>query len=191
MWFTVKISNLLSPVRLGFAILKFNNSMRGERLIYIWSVYYFVSLDSWISKIFRTLFIFVKCICREKIVSLTNVLSKFDHINTLVSFSCANDNSRSTDKPPVAAWNARPATTQTQIGQPAHPRSLISVFAGHPSKIANAPNTLQLDSEYIKCFDLVWFLFYVPSTHFRSSAVWSVTLTTLFLGKPPRQFTST
>ena len=31
---------------------------------------------------------------------------------------------------------------------------------------------------------LVWFLFYGPSTHFRSFRVWLVTLTTLFLGKP-------
>ena len=38
---------------------------------------------------------------------------------------------------------------------------------------------------------LVWFLFYSPSTHFRSFRARSVTLTTLFLGKPPRQFTST
>ena len=38
---------------------------------------------------------------------------------------------------------------------------------------------------------LVWFLFYGPSTHFRSFRARSVTLTTLFLGKPPRQFTST
>ena len=40
-------------------------------------------------------------------------------------------------------------------------------------------------------FFLVWFLFYVPSTHFRSFRVRSVTLITLFLGKPLRQFTST
>ena len=38
---------------------------------------------------------------------------------------------------------------------------------------------------------LVWFLFYSPSTHFRSFRARSVTLTTLFLGKPPRQITST
>ena len=38
---------------------------------------------------------------------------------------------------------------------------------------------------------LVWFLFYGPSTHFRSFQAWSVNLATLFLGKPPRQFTST
>ena len=38
---------------------------------------------------------------------------------------------------------------------------------------------------------LVWFLFYGPSTHFRSFWVRSVNLATLFLGKPPRQFTST
>ena len=37
---------------------------------------------------------------------------------------------------------------------------------------------------------LVWFLFYGPSTHFRSFRARSVTLTTLFLCKPPRQFTS-
>ena len=40
-----------------------------------------------------------------------------------------------------------------------------------------------------KCFGF-WFLFYGPSTHFRSFQARSVTLTTLFLGKPPRQFTS-
>ena len=40
-------------------------------------------------------------------------------------------------------------------------------------------------------FDLVWFLFYSPSTHFRSFWARSVNLATLFLGKPPRQFTST
>ena len=38
---------------------------------------------------------------------------------------------------------------------------------------------------------LVSFLFYGPSTPFRSFRVRSVTLTTLFLGKPPKQFTST
>ena len=38
---------------------------------------------------------------------------------------------------------------------------------------------------------LVWFLFYGPSTHFRSFRARSVNLATLFLGKPPRQFTST
>ena len=32
---------------------------------------------------------------------------------------------------------------------------------------------------------LVWFLFYSPSTHFRLFRARSVTLTTLFLGKPP------
>ena len=36
-----------------------------------------------------------------------------------------------------------------------------------------------------------WFLFYGPSTHFRSFRARSVNLATLFLGKPPRQFTST
>ena len=36
---------------------------------------------------------------------------------------------------------------------------------------------------------LVWFLFYGPSTHFRSFRARSVNLATLFLGKPPRQFT--
>ena len=35
---------------------------------------------------------------------------------------------------------------------------------------------------------LVWFLFYGPSTHFRSFRARSVNLATLFLGKPPRQF---
>ena len=38
---------------------------------------------------------------------------------------------------------------------------------------------------------LVWFLFYGPSTHFRSFRARSVSLTTLFLGKPSKQFTST
>ena len=33
---------------------------------------------------------------------------------------------------------------------------------------------------------LVWFLLYGPSTHFRSFRARSVTLTTLFLSKPPR-----
>ena len=36
--------------------------------------------------------------------------------------------------------------------------------------------------------DLVWFRFYGPSTHFRSFRARSVTLTTLFLGKPPRLY---
>ena len=40
-------------------------------------------------------------------------------------------------------------------------------------------------------FVLVWFLFYGPSTHFRSFRARSVNLATLFLGKPPRQFTNT
>ena len=40
-------------------------------------------------------------------------------------------------------------------------------------------------------FGLVWFLFYGPSTYFRSFWARSVNLATLFLGKPPRQFTST
>ena len=40
-------------------------------------------------------------------------------------------------------------------------------------------------------FDLVCFLFYGPSTHFRSFRARSVNLATLFQGKPPRQFTST
>ena len=43
---------------------------------------------------------------------------------------------------------------------------------------------------YFKPLVLVWFLFYGPSTHFRSFRARSVTLTTLFLRKPPRQFTS-
>ena len=37
-------------------------------------------------------------------------------------------------------------------------------------------------------FGLVWFLFYCPSTHFRSFRAQSVTLTKLLLGKPPRQY---
>ena len=42
------------------------------------------------------------------------------------------------------------------------------------------------------CFFLFFlFLFYGPSTHFRSFRARSVNLATLFLGKPPRQFTST
>ena len=36
-----------------------------------------------------------------------------------------------------------------------------------------------------------WFLFYGPSTHFRSFRARSVTLITLFLDNPPRQFTNT
>ena len=40
-------------------------------------------------------------------------------------------------------------------------------------------------------FGLVWFLLYGPSTRFRLFRAWLVTLTTLFLGKPPGQFTST
>ena len=43
---------------------------------------------------------------------------------------------------------------------------------------------------YSKVWILVWFLFYGPSTRFRSFRARSVTLTTLFLGRPPRQFTS-
>ena len=35
------------------------------------------------------------------------------------------------------------------------------------------------------CFGLIGYLFYGPSTHFRSFWAQSVTLTTLFLGKPP------
>ena len=38
---------------------------------------------------------------------------------------------------------------------------------------------------------LVWFLFYGPSTRFRSFRARSVNLVTPFLGKPPRQFPST
>ena len=38
---------------------------------------------------------------------------------------------------------------------------------------------------------LVWFLFYGLSTHFRSFRARAVNLATVFLGKPPRQFTST
>ena len=42
-----------------------------------------------------------------------------------------------------------------------------------------------------KLLVLVLFLFYGPSTHFRSFRARSVNLATLFLGKPPRHFTST
>ena len=45
-------------------------------------------------------------------------------------------------------------------------------------------------NEFYFC-GLVWFLFYGPSTHFRSFRAQSVNLATLFLGKPLRQFTST
>ena len=38
---------------------------------------------------------------------------------------------------------------------------------------------------------IVELVFYGPSTLLRSFQVWSVNLSTLFLGKPPRQFTST
>ena len=38
---------------------------------------------------------------------------------------------------------------------------------------------------------VVELVFYGPSTHFRSFSARSVNLATLFLGKPPRQFTST
>ena len=38
---------------------------------------------------------------------------------------------------------------------------------------------------------VVELVFYSPSTHFRPFRAWSVNLATLFLGKPPRQFTST
>ena len=41
------------------------------------------------------------------------------------------------------------------------------------------------------CLFVCVILFYGSSTHVRSFRVRSVTLTTLFLGKPPRQFTST
>ena len=61
-------------------------------------------------------------------------------------------------------------------GQPGHPPSLIRVFAVRMEKLG---------------FDLVRFLFYGPATHFRSFRAQSVNLATLFLGKPPRQFTST
>ena len=47
------------------------------------------------------------------------------------------------------------------------------------------------DRQWHKVFGLVWFIFYGPSTCFRSFRARSVNLATLFLGKPPRQFTST
>ena len=40
------------------------------------------------------------------------------------------------------------------------------------------------------CWLLVVLVFYSPLTHFGSFWVWSVDLATLFLGKPPRRFTS-
>ena len=43
-------------------------------------------------------------------------------------------------------------------------------------------------TQYVVIVELV---FYGPSTHFRSFQAWSVNLATLFLGKSPRQFTST
>ena len=47
-------------------------------------------------------------------------------------------------------------------------------------------------SKDLKIFGFLgWFLFYGPSTHFRSFWVRSINLATLFLGKPPRQCTST
>ena len=38
---------------------------------------------------------------------------------------------------------------------------------------------------------VVVLVFYGPSTHFRSFLAHSVNLATLFLGKPPKQFTGT
>ena len=52
--------------------------------------------------------------------------------------------------------------------------------------VSNINSTFLLTFEK---FGLVWFLFYGPSTHFRSFRARSVNLATLFLGKPPRQFT--
>ena len=67
--------------------------------------------------------------------------------------------------------NVRIGVNSQQIG--AFKFVTICVFRTHPS------------------FLRLRFLFYGPSTHFRSFRARSVTLTTLFLGKPPRQFTST
>ena len=47
------------------------------------------------------------------------------------------------------------------------------------------------NSGELRCPALVCFLFYGPLTHFRSFRARSVNLATLFLGNPPRQFTST
>ena len=44
---------------------------------------------------------------------------------------------------------------------------------------------------FIKAEIVVVLVFYGPSTHFRSFQVQSINLASLFLGKPPRQFTST
>ena len=49
-------------------------------------------------------------------------------------------------------------------------------------------------SEIILVLDVGWLVvlvFYRPLTHFRSFRAQSLNLATLFLGKPPRQFTST
>ena len=44
---------------------------------------------------------------------------------------------------------------------------------------------------WLVCVVVVVLVFYGPWTHFRSFRVRSVNLSTLFLGKPPRQFIST
>ena len=64
--------------------------------------------------------------------------------------------------------------------------------------VGTEPTTVHIQPSYrarrdssVEWFGLVWFLFYGPSTHLRSFWAQSVNLATLFLGKPPRQFTST
>ena len=77
--------------------------------------------------------------------------------------------------------------------QPAFPCSLLNLLCpfeealGPWLPIEHPANTGQA----VQMIGLVWFLFYGPSTHFRSFGARSVSLTTLFLGKPPWQFTST
>ena len=48
-----------------------------------------------------------------------------------------------------------------------------------------------LGKEVVVVVVVVVVVFYGPSTHFRSFRARSVNLATLFLGKPPRHFTST
>ena len=66
-------------------------------------------------------------------------------------------------------------------------------FCGEISKHrAGICKTLSLQHLLVpKHGHLVVLVFYSPSTLFRSFQALSVNLSTLFLGKPPRQFTST
>ena len=65
---------------------------------------------------------------------------------------------------------------------------VLSVLNKHKREVLYVVSILLA---YNNSFGLVWFLFYGPSTHFRSFRARSVNLATLFLGKPPWQFTST